>query len=371
MASNSFQQESGSSSSSDGEDNSSESSWERGSSGISLADSDLDDASFEYNLLSGSASGNKITHLKATNNRISSIPPCISLLSSLSRLDLSNNHLDHLPEALGCLVQLTHLYLRNNRLAEDGFPKSLRGLRSLRTLNLSGNNLTLFPPQILQLKALRNLFLGNNQLTDVDARISKLRRLRLIYLGGNHLETIPTTIGNLPYLQVLLLSDNRLRSLPCSICELTRLQCLHLHCNRLTTLPHSLVYMRCLSELSLRGNPLVINFVRDMANQPSSLLELAGRVIKVKNIQYSEEDLPLSLQRYLRTSGSCVNPACSGVYFDNRVEHVKFSDFCGKYKIPLLQFLCSNSCRTQLPEYADCEVEAEEQVDRMRRVLLG
>lgn len=358
--------DSGSSESSDGEDNDESCPISR----ISLVDSDLDDASFESSLLSGTASGHKITHITATNNRIQCIPPRISTFHCLTRLDLSNNHLDHLPAGISSLTQLSHLYLRNNRLSDGGFPKDLHGLRSLRTLNLSGNNLQLFPPQILHLMSLRNLFLGDNHLTEVDARIGKLRRLRLIYLGGNLLETLPDTIGNLPYLQVLLLSDNRLVRIPCSICDLPRLQCLHLHCNRLTTLPHSLVYMNSLSELSLRGNPLVSNFVRDMANQPSSLLELAGRVIKVKNIQYSEEDLPMSLHRYLTTSGSCVNPACSGVYFHNRVEHVKFSDFCGKYKIPLLQFLCSNSCRTQLPEYADCEVE-DNQVDRMRRVLLG
>lgn len=34
----------------------------------------------------------------------------------------------------------------------------------------------------------------------------------------------------------------------------------------------------------------------------------------------------------------------AGVFFDNRVEHIKFVDFCGKYRIPLLQYLCSSKC---------------------------
>ncbi|KAE9524714.1 hypothetical protein AGLY_014764 [Aphis glycines] len=33
-----------------------------------------------------------------------------------------------------------------------------------------------------------------------------------------------------------------------------------------------------------------------------------------------------------------------GVFFDDRVEHIKFVDFCGKYRIPLLQYLCSSKC---------------------------
>lgn len=34
----------------------------------------------------------------------------------------------------------------------------------------------------------------------------------------------------------------------------------------------------------------------------------------------------------------------TGVFFNNRVEHVKFVDFCGKYRLPLLQYLCSRKC---------------------------
>lgn len=32
----------------------------------------------------------------------------------------------------------------------------------------------------------------------------------------------------------------------------------------------------------------------------------------------------------------------AGVFFDNRIEHIKFVDFCGKYRVPLLQYLCSS-----------------------------
>lgn len=34
----------------------------------------------------------------------------------------------------------------------------------------------------------------------------------------------------------------------------------------------------------------------------------------------------------------------AGVFFNNHVEHVKFVDFCGKYRLPLLQYLCSTKC---------------------------
>lgn len=55
-----------------------------------------------------------------------------------------------------------------------------------------------------------------------------------------------------------------------------------------------------------------------------------------------------------------------GVFFDNRVEHVKFVDFCGKYRLPLLQYLCSSKCIGSR--------EGEEEVvsgAMIRKVLLG
>jgi len=315
----------------------------------------------------------QITHLKLCSNQLREVPDILGSLTKLVSLDLSNNSITQVSDAVGSLTNLTQLILRNNQLDEGGLPKDMIGLRHLRTLNLSGNQLTCVPPQLFDLSSLRNLFLGANTITEINPAINRLRRLRLLYLGGNLLESLPQEIGDIQNLQILVLSDNRLRKLPCSVCSLQKLKCLHLHRNRLTTLPSGLISIRSLSELSLRDNPLVMRFIRDMEYQPSSLLELAGRVVRKNRIPYEEDDLPTSLHKYLSMAHECVNPSCNGVYFDHRVEHVKFSDFCGKYKVPLLQYLCSPRCRQQNPEYADCDVEDElaDNSQRLKRVLLG
>lgn len=67
-----------------------------------------------------------------------------------------------------------------------------------------------------------------------------------------------------------------------------------------------------LQELSLRGNPLVVRFVKDMTYDPPSLLELAGRTVKTRNLCYSEQDLPADLVRYLDLASKCPNPKCGG-----------------------------------------------------------
>lgn len=95
-------------------------------------------------------------------------------------------------------------------------------------------------------------------------------------------------------------------------------------------------------QLSLRDNPLVVQFVQDMSLNPPSLLELSGRVIKSNDIRVTAEDVPRTLLEYLANANCCVNPKCKGVFFDNHVEHIKFVDFCGKYRVPLMQYLCSS-----------------------------
>lgn len=369
--------ESGSSESSEGEDEM----WVERDNRLNLSHTELDTDSLEINLTNliieedSSLSHLKIQHLLVANNRLSSVPDVVSRLKNITRLDFSNNSISLVCDAITQMASLTHLYLRNNQITDNDLPKDMIGLKSLRTLNLSGNRLTCLPPQVLDIVSLRNLFLGANQIKQVDSGIKRLKRLRLLYLGGNQLEYLPREIGELPYMQVLLLSDNKLKKLPCSLCNLSRLQCLHLHKNCLTTLPNDLIHIRSLSELSLRDNPLVMRFIRDMEYQPASLLELAARTIKIEKVPFSREDLPKSLEKFLSQSHCCVNPSCSGVYFTHRVEHVKFSDFCGKYKIPLLQYLCSPKCREQMPEYADCDLveQASEQMEdlRLKRVLLG
>ncbi len=87
----------------------------------------------------------------------------------------------------------------------------------------------------------------------------------------------------------------------------------------LTTIPYGLVHLKSLSELSLRDNPLVVRFVREMSFQPSSLLELAARAVTVHRLPVADGDLPRTLADYLSASHQCVNPNCKGVYFDTKV----------------------------------------------------
>lgn len=178
---------------------------------------------------------------------------------------------------------------------------------------------------------------------------------------------------------------------------------LSLHNNLLTFLPREILSLVHLHELSLRGNPLVVRFIKDMTYNPPSLLELAGRTIKSHNLLYLPTDLPSNLIHYLNLASECPNPKCAGrrpnhsatvcgkvtfldvqegfvsrlagVYFDSCVRHIKFVDFCGKYRLPLMHYLCSPECSSPCSSNPQSEAESEDEnsvpPDRLQRVLLG
>ncbi|GJQ65469.1 hypothetical protein Trydic_g7574 [Trypoxylus dichotomus] len=213
-----------------------------------------------------------------------------------------------------------------------------------RELNLSGNQFSAFPEQILDSSNLKYLYLGGNRITNISKNIWKLTNLQVLSIGGNLLTEIPSTLGQLKLLQALVLCDNHIEKIPAEIAKLQYLKSLLLHKNRLKTLPQEICTLKNLTELSLRENPLVVRFVTSMTHNPASLLELAARIVKIHDVNVNTGDIPETLISYLNCAHRCVNPNCKGVFFDNRVEHVKFVDFCGKYRIPLLQYLCSSKC---------------------------
>ena len=121
-----------------------------------------------------------------------------------------------------------------------------------------------------------------------------------------------------------------------------------------------------LQELTLRDNPLVSKFIKKLEFTPPTLLELCGRVIKTKNVAYNERSLPKQLIAYLGTAKKRVNPKCDGVYFDSRVRSIQFMDFCGRFRLPLEQYLCS-------PNEAEVDFSLDGSgidTERLRRVLL-
>ena len=202
--------------------------------------------------------------------------------------------------------------------------------------------------------------------------------MEYLYIGGNQLKTLPVELGKLTRLKVLNLCDNQITVLPKELAKLHQLESLSLHNNDLTVLPIAIVKLKNLQAISVRDNPLVIRFVRSQSSSFPSLQELAGKTIKRNRIPYSRQNLPPFLVKYLESARKCVNPKCRGVFFDSCVRHIKFVDFCGKYRLPFEQFLCSPHENEQWEDLASCssstssdDDDASVEPSWMKKVLLG
>ncbi|KAM5127127.1 leucine-rich repeat-containing protein 58-like [Mantella aurantiaca] len=317
----------------------------------------------------------EIQQLLLPHNRLVFLPPAVATFSQLSLLDISNNSAAYIGQEILGLARLKTLLAKNNRLDEFSLPKEM-GTMKLEVLNLSGNQFEEIPSQLLQIQTLKTLSMGGNRLKSIPADIDNMISLEFLYLGGNFISHIPPELANLPYLSCLVLCDNRIQGVPPQLAQVHSLRSLSLHNNLLTYLPREILSLVHLQELSLRGNPLVVRFVRDLIYTPPTLLELAARSIKSRGLPYTPWELPENLVRYLDLASKCPNPKCGGVYFDSCVRQIKFVDFCGKYRLPLMHYLCSPECSSPCGSVSsqsesDSEDEAMVAARRMQKVLLG
>eukprot|EP00042_Codosiga_hollandica_P028703 m.152129 g.152129 ORF g.152129 m.152129 type:complete len:395 (+) comp52848_c0_seq1:231-1415(+) len=263
-------------------------------------------------------------------------------LRSRESLNLSKTGVSQLPKSFGNLRRLVHLDLNSNLL--DALPESFARLGMLGTLYLGGNQFQEFPQVLTLLPALERLYMGANKLRSLPAEIGNLRGLQLLYLGGNELRSVPESIGQLKTLFILNLGENQLSSLPDSISELTNMEALSLQGNQFSVLPPTILKLRTLERLALRNNPLIDDFVNTIQPQVLSLKETCARFIKLQGVAYTAAKLPQSLVEFLDSGKRCTNPTCTGVYFTTNVKSVEFVDFCGKFRLPLQQYLCGTRC---------------------------
>jgi internalin A len=194
-----------------------------------------------------------LTVLKLGDNQLTSLPPEIGQLTALTDLSLNSNQLTSLPPEIGQLTALTDLNLNSNQLTS--LPPEIGQLTALLGLSLSCNQLKSLPPEIGQLKALIELGLGNNQLTSLPPEIGKLTALLGLSFSINQLKSLPPEIGQLKALTKLSLSDNQLTSLPLEIGQLTALIELSLGDNKLTRLPKNMQQLSRECILFVHRNP--------------------------------------------------------------------------------------------------------------------
>ncbi|GAM27238.1 hypothetical protein SAMD00019534_104130 [Acytostelium subglobosum LB1] len=222
------------------------------------------------------------------NNRLSSIPDEVGLLSELEDFQADGNHVAKIHKVFFELKKIDELSLARNQLRE--LPAAeLNMLRSLRTLSLEDNQLTILPA-LAGLISLRTLNAASNHIEYIFADFVHCHQLANLSLACNRLTTLPDSFGTLRTLTVLNLRSNRLHTLPESFGRLTSLTTLLLWDNSFEHFPVCLTQCTALTELSLANNRLT-----DVPAEIGALTNLRKLYLQYNDI----ERLPVEL-KYLR-----------------------------------------------------------------------
>jgi hypothetical protein len=103
--------------------------------------------------------------LRASFNKLASIPPDFGRLKRLRKLVLNGNRITAIPDELGRLDSLEELILSENSIEE--IPMSIAQMGSLRVLKLQNNKLTKLPSEIAELLTLEVLDCSGNKKLDM------------------------------------------------------------------------------------------------------------------------------------------------------------------------------------------------------------
>ncbi|KAL5037230.1 hypothetical protein BDV3_006755 [Batrachochytrium dendrobatidis] len=247
--------------------------------------------------------GSAVESLFISCNGLEHIPSEIKLFrSSLRILDASFNALQDLPNGFGKTFELLSILdLRGNKLAE--FPSEIWQLINLRQLHICTNLITFIPSEshcefdefsVLDISgnrldslpselfgywtSLKSLNISHNQISIIPITMSFLTSLTRLNLSNNCIKTIPPAIGVLQSLIELDVSQNCIEHISSNAFEfLQNLRILVLHTNNLTSIPN-------VDDLiSLETLDLRFNFLNTL---PRGLYKLAS----LENLYLYESD---------------------------------------------------------------------------------
>lgn len=113
--------------------------------------------------------------VQLSHNCFVKLPKGLATLRNLVNIDISNNGLTTIDAEIECLTKLETLTARNNLLDNSSLSKDFGTIRSLETINFSGNRFTEFPMQLTELN-LKTLYLGANRISAIPSAVKKLQR---------------------------------------------------------------------------------------------------------------------------------------------------------------------------------------------------
>jgi hypothetical protein len=158
---------------------------------------------------------------------------------------------------------------------------ALAKLHHVTDLDLSMNNLEVFPTGIAKMLRLKTLNLSHNKIVKAD-QIAALHNLEVIDLSNNCLIGLPVQLNHLTTVKRLRVNNNNLRQLPPTIKALVNLQELNVNGNILSCFPYELGALR-LQHFRYFDNDRLTDPPKEIQAQgPEAVLAYMRARIKVK-----------------------------------------------------------------------------------------
>ncbi|KAI9310979.1 hypothetical protein BX666DRAFT_2032469 [Dichotomocladium elegans] len=206
--------------------------------------------------------------------------------SRIVSLDLSKNLLMEIPvDFVQMCRYLKSLWLANNEYTV--VPQSIRFLRGLEHLNISGNRLhDLQHARLEEISGLKVLRAFNNRLETLPKSFASFKHLTMLFISNNSLQSFPDVICEITSLTYLDISFNRIQTFPDEIGNLTNLIWLFAIANRLSgSLPPSFAKLEKLQELDIRQN--LITDLEILSELPELQILLVGyNAVSVVNSEF-------------------------------------------------------------------------------------
>lgn len=191
-------------------------------------------------------------HLGST--QFKTIPKVLTKIKSLKYLNMFNCRLTELPDYMSEFENLEYLGVESNKLtsvANIRFP-------ALKTLDLDGNEITVFSPSITNITSLEKVVFDSEHISEIPKEIGKLINLKTLEMGSykGKLSTLPKSFTNLKKLEKLDLSSNQFSKVPQEVFTLDKLRDLDFGSNKITEIPKEIIQLNALEELSFSSNQI-------------------------------------------------------------------------------------------------------------------